>query len=86
MHNFYGYGDYRGAYWFVGMEEGGSDSFDEVAKRLRLWDERGRRELEDVVDLGADVIVPISLISPPDSADFLRQADCANDQRRCPPP
>jgi hypothetical protein len=58
MSNFYGYGDYNGAYWFVGMEEGGGDSFDEVAKRLSVWDRRGRNELEDVVDyhlqLGVD--------------------------------
>jgi hypothetical protein len=27
MCTFYGYGNYRGAYWFVGMEEGGGDSF-----------------------------------------------------------
>jgi hypothetical protein len=49
MHNFYGYGNYRGAYWFIGMEEGGGDSFAEVSKRLAVWEQRGRRELEDVV-------------------------------------
>jgi len=49
MHNFYGYGSYQGAYWFVRMEEGGGDSFDEVSKRLRVWNQRGRPELEDVV-------------------------------------
>jgi hypothetical protein len=50
MRHFYGYGDYHGAYWFVGMEEGGGDSFEEVARRLSVWDKRGRHELEDVVD------------------------------------
>lgn len=35
---------------FVGMEEGGGDTFDKVSKRLTLWDQRGRREVEDVVE------------------------------------
>jgi hypothetical protein len=53
MRNFYGYGSYEAAYWFVGMEEGGADpfdadSFDEVAERLTVWDRRGRLELEDI--------------------------------------
>lgn len=50
MDNFYGYGNYDAPYWFIGMEEGGGDSFEEVSKRLTVWDSRGRRELEDVVD------------------------------------
>jgi hypothetical protein len=50
MGNFYGYGSYAAPYWFIGMEEGGGDSFEEVTKRLAVWDKRGRRELEDVAD------------------------------------
>lgn len=46
--SFYGYGNYSGHLWFIGMEEGGGSSFTEVAKRLNAWDNRGRRELEDV--------------------------------------
>ena len=45
---FYGYGNYAGDWWLVGMEEGGGNTADEVTTRLRLWDERGRKELEDV--------------------------------------
>ncbi len=45
---FYGYGNYEGDYWFVGMEEGGGSSFASVERRLNVWNERGRRELEDV--------------------------------------
>jgi hypothetical protein len=48
VQTFFGYGNYRGNWWLVGMEEGGGNSVDEVANRLRLWNERGRRELEDV--------------------------------------
>jgi hypothetical protein len=46
-HTFYGYGNYKGAYWFIGMEERG-DSFQDVATRLFVWDRHGRPELEDV--------------------------------------
>jgi hypothetical protein len=45
---FYGYSDYKGHYWFIGMEEGGGDSFDNVNKRLSVWNADGRPELEDV--------------------------------------
>ncbi len=45
---FYGYGDYAAPFWFIGMEEGGGSSETEIAARLRAWDERGRRELEDL--------------------------------------
>ena len=45
---FYGYGNYGGDWWLVGMEEGSTGGVAEVADRLRLWEERGRRELEDV--------------------------------------
>ena len=50
MHGFYGYGNYQADYWFVGMEEGGGDTVDEVSKRLIIWDQRGRREVEDVAE------------------------------------
>lgn len=36
MHHFYGYGNYQADYWFVGMEEGGGDTFDKVSKRLAV--------------------------------------------------
>jgi len=50
IYNFYGYGNYNGPYWFIGMEEGGGNSFVEVAKRLNIWAGRGKRELEDVAE------------------------------------
>ena len=48
INTFYGYGNYRGAWWLVGMEEGGGDSANDIQTRLRLWDARGRKELESV--------------------------------------
>jgi hypothetical protein len=48
VNTFFGYGNYRGDWWLVGMEEGGGNSEKSVATRLRLWSERGCRPLEDV--------------------------------------
>lgn len=48
MDGFYGYGNYQAPYWFVGMEEGGGDSSADVSSRLKIWNERGRQELEDL--------------------------------------
>lgn len=50
MNGFYGYGNYAAPHWFIGMEEGGGDSFEEIQERLTVWDKRGRRELEDVAE------------------------------------
>lgn len=47
---FNGYGDYRAKYWFVGMEEGGGGSFDEVSRRLTRWDASGQPELLDLAE------------------------------------
>ena len=48
IHTFYGYGNYQGDFWFVGKEEGGGGSVDDILQRLTAWSRRGRRELEDV--------------------------------------
>jgi hypothetical protein len=45
---FYGYGSYEAQYWFIGMEEGGGDTLEEIEQRIRVWDQRGRHELEDM--------------------------------------
>jgi len=47
---FYGYGNYQAPYWFVGMEEGGGNTYSEVTKRLEVWNGRRRKELEDVAE------------------------------------
>lgn len=50
MDGFFGYGNYRGDYWFIGMEEGGGKTPDEITKRLSAWETRGRNELEDLAE------------------------------------
>jgi len=55
MKSFYGYGNYSGKYWFIGLEEGGGNSFEEINKRLSTWDNRGQCELEDVAGYHNDI-------------------------------
>lgn len=50
IHTFYGYGNYRGNFWFIGKEEGGGGAIDEILQRLNVWSQRGCRELEDVYE------------------------------------
>lgn len=50
MQGFYGYGSYKALFWFIGMEEGGGGSQEEINQRLANWNTRGHRELEDVAD------------------------------------
>jgi len=52
---FYGYGNYAGSFWFVGMEEGGGKTIEAIAAQLSVWKSRGRRELEDLVTFNADL-------------------------------
>ncbi|OYE05267.1 hypothetical protein [Nostoc sp. 'Peltigera membranacea cyanobiont' 232] len=46
---FYGYGNYKGNYWFIGMEEAGGD-FQNIEKRINIWSNRGRCEIDDVAE------------------------------------
>ena len=54
---FWGYGTFSTDYWFVGMEEGGGDNFNEVKQRLLQWDKRGRKPLEDLYEYHRDIKV-----------------------------
>src|SRR5258708_2448937 len=58
MHTFYGYGAWAAKYWFVGMEEGGGDSLEEIERRITVWHDRGRRDLEDLRDYHLAIGVP----------------------------
>jgi hypothetical protein len=48
IHSFFGYGNYEADYWFVGMEEGGGGTLEEISSRLGTWDSRAGQELEDI--------------------------------------
>jgi hypothetical protein len=64
MERFYGYGNLKAPMWFVGIEEGGGKSFEEVEQRIRVRDERRRREqreteVEDLQNFHAEAEIPI---------------------------
>ncbi|UKO95817.1 hypothetical protein [Nostoc sp. UHCC 0870] len=49
IETFYGYGNYLGKYWFIGMEEAGGD-FEDVKHRINIWAERKEKELDDLAE------------------------------------
>lgn len=51
----YGYGNFKGDFWFVGMEEGGGDSFQDIERRLQTWAKRGKLEVDDVAEYHIDL-------------------------------
>lgn len=55
MSGFYGFGNYQASYWFVGMEEGGGNTVEAIAKQLRIWDAHGRKELLDVAEYAREM-------------------------------
>jgi hypothetical protein len=50
MDSFFGYGNTKAPLWFVGMEEGGGGTVEEVASRLAAWNQRGRPMVDDVAE------------------------------------
>lgn len=44
----WGYGNPKGEFWFVGMEQGGGTSVEELHRRLAAWNERGRAQFDDL--------------------------------------
>ncbi|MDZ8238028.1 MAG: hypothetical protein RMZ69_12770 [Nostoc sp. ChiQUE01a] len=49
VNRFYGYGNYQGSYWFIGMEEAGGD-FEEINNKINIWSDRGEQEIEDLAE------------------------------------
>lgn len=50
MHQFLGYGTLQGSCWFIGMEEGGGGSVEDISKRLTAWKRLNRPQLADLRD------------------------------------
>lgn len=55
INGFYGFGNYQARYWFIGMEEGGGNTFDAISKQLDIWDKWGRKELIDVAEYAREM-------------------------------
>lgn len=76
MDRFYGYGNLKAPMWFVGIEEGGGKTIEEVGRRIRVRDERRRREqreteVEDLQDFHEEAEIPIDMLQPTWSAPMM---------------
>ena len=49
INDFLGYGNLKAKYWFVGEEENGGCSICEVNALLDVWNDRGRKNIEDMI-------------------------------------
>lgn len=58
INTFVGYGDFVADSWFIGMEEGGGGSLEEVARRLTVWESHGKPVLEDVCSFHEELGMP----------------------------
>lgn len=48
IYKFYGFGDIRAKFWFIGMEEGGGSTKEEFENRIGAWVRLGKKTLVDV--------------------------------------
>jgi hypothetical protein len=46
--DFWGFGHASAPFWFIGMEQGGGATPEELARRLSAWDARGRCQWDDL--------------------------------------
>ncbi|HBG60136.1 MAG TPA: hypothetical protein PLX92_06415 [Anaerolineaceae bacterium] len=64
MQTFYGYGNLDGRFWFIGMEEGGGNSLEEMQARLKAWKQLGKPELADLRDFHLLLRMPEFFTNP----------------------
>ncbi|NLB17224.1 MAG: hypothetical protein GX825_00440 [Syntrophomonadaceae bacterium] len=64
MSTFYGSGNYKGDYWFIGMEEGGGLDLNQVTKRIDAWSELGQNELVDIYQFHLKIGFPEYFTNP----------------------
>jgi len=50
VETFYGYGNYRGNYWFIGMEEAAGGDFDDINNRINTWAKRDKLDIDDLAE------------------------------------
>jgi hypothetical protein len=48
MQGFVGFGSFDADFWFVGMEQGGGETLEELSRRVSVWDQFGRPNLTDL--------------------------------------
>lgn len=47
---FYGHGNLQGNYWFIGMEHGGGDSFENIKQHIDKWVDQDKEPVTDLPD------------------------------------
>lgn len=55
MENFFGYGDLQAPVWFIGMEEGGGNSFENISRRLKAWRNFGSSTVLDLAEFHKEI-------------------------------
>lgn len=50
INGFFGYGDLEADIWFIGMEEGGGDSIENIEQRLSTWVDMGNPVVADMFE------------------------------------
>ena len=55
MDGFFGYGDLEAPIWFIGMEEGGGNSLEEINKRLETWKKLGETVTMDMYEFHREI-------------------------------
>ena len=55
INKFAGYGNKSASRWFVGMEEAGVNSIEDLQRRVSAWHSRGSSVLEDLADFHRDI-------------------------------
>lgn len=58
MNNFFGYGNLKGEYWFVGKEEGGGNSIKEINSRIEKWEKENKPTVLDNYELHKEIKDP----------------------------
>lgn len=64
IHEFYGYGNYHGKIWFIGMEEGGGNTKEEIMARINAWTKHCS-ELVDVASYHKAIGIDKFFAAPP---------------------
>ena len=60
MSNFFGYGNLKSDYWFIGIEEGGGKTEKEVIDRIKTWNMFGENTVEDLAKFHKKINNPLA--------------------------
>ena len=56
IENFYGYGNIKSDYWFIGKEEAGGETHQEINSRIENWENLKSEKVVDIYDFHKNVI------------------------------